>query len=124
MGAFRTSPKPPMPMNHSWLAPVVAPVMGDTVAEPSEYRFASRAHGVRRSPSASTKRTATKNPTPHHGQPQAPSTNGMLSTSSSTYQQHSREQRHYDSDDRYDEFLATFQHRIDGMTGQRGGWGF
>src|SRR5579863_9230320 len=103
-GAFRTSPKP---TNPSWMAPVVAPVLAGTVAEPSEYRFASRAPVVRRSPNASTKRTATKNPRPHtahHGQPPLPSTNGIRSTSSHANQQYSREQRSYDSDDRYDEF--------------------
>jgi hypothetical protein len=29
-----------------------------------------------------------------------------------------------DMDNQYDNFLASFQHRIDGMTGQKGGWGF
>ena len=121
-GTFRTSPNPPP---SSWVVPVVAPVQPDFVAKPSEYRFASRAPVTRRSPS--TKHSATKHPksnTAYHGQPSVSSTNGVLSASSYANQNRALEQRHYDPGNQYDDFLATFQHRIDGMTGQRGGWGF
>jgi len=116
--------------DRSWVAPlVVAPTPSGLVSEPSEYKFATRAPVVRRSPSAKNPRTKTTN----QGQLSAPSpTNGKPSTPSRTYQHQAKatptpeqlDMRYYDSNNRYDEFLASFQYRIDGMTGQRGGWGF
>ncbi|KAI0304005.1 hypothetical protein BC826DRAFT_206143 [Russula brevipes] len=128
-GAFRTSSHTPQPLNHSWVAPLVAPARPDPATEPPEYRFASRAPAVRRSPANKDPRQKSA----HHGHPSASPANGKLSTSSCAHQSYARaapEQfdshtmRHYDWDGQYDEFLASFQHRIDGMTGQRGGWGF
>jgi hypothetical protein len=128
-GAFRTSPYVPPSMN-SWTAPLVAPTQPGPVREPSEYRFASRAPVMRRrSPGSKHPRPKTA----HQGQLQVPFPNGKSRTSSYAYRPHARgtpEQpdphtmRYGDLDNQYDEFLASFQHRIDGMTGQRGGWGF
>ncbi|KAI0005093.1 hypothetical protein BJV74DRAFT_806915 [Russula compacta] len=125
-GAFRTSPHVPQASNHSWTAPLVAPVQPCPVTEPSEYKFASRAPVVRRSPPTSTKASATRNPRSkaahaHHRHPSVPSGNGKQRASG---QQDPYTIPSLDSANQYDEFLASFQHRIDYMTGQRGGWGF
>jgi hypothetical protein len=130
-GAFRTAPCIPQSLNHSWAAPLVAPApsRSDPVAEPSEYKFASRAPVIRRSPGS-------KHPRPknaHQGKLPVPFANGKLNVSSCGYrtqsqkvpqQQNPHSMRTGDMDNQYDDFLASFQHRIDGMTGQKGGWGF
>ena len=133
-GAFRTHPCIPQSLNHSWAAPLVAPAQSDPVTEPSQYRFASRAPVVRR------KSPSSKHPRPktvHQGQVSVPFANGNANMPSCAYRSHARSatakapeqpdphvSRQGDLGVQYDEFLASFQHRIDGMTGQRGGWGF
>jgi len=127
LGTYCTTFRAVQSSDRSWVAPLVATTPSGLVAEPSEYKFATRAPVVRRSPGAKNPRTKTTN----QGQLSAPSTNGKPSTSSSrTYQHNAKatpeqlDMRYYDSNNQYDEFLASFQYRIDGMTGQRGGWGF
>jgi hypothetical protein len=123
-GAFKTSPCGPQSSNHSWAAPLVAPARSNPVTEPSEYKFASRAPVIRRSPTGSSKHPRSK--TAHQGKLPVAFTNGKLNMSSScAYRtQDPHIMRSGDLDNQYDEFLASFQHRIDGMTGQKGGWGF
>ena len=135
--AFRTVPCASQSWNPSWTAPLVAPPQPSPVTEPTAYRFASRAPVVRRSPPNSAKASATKQSrpktTPHAQLPPPSAARKPLSSSSSAYHPHARSgpepldpflMRNYGPDNQYDEFLASFQHRIDGMTGQRGGWGF
>ncbi len=121
-GAFRTTP-----CTSSWVPPLVAPSRTSTVTEPSGYRFASRAPVVRRSPPTSGKASAIKRSrsgTAHRQQKSSnPSTNRRPSASSSRRLSTGTVPEH-DTGYQYDEFLASFQRRIDGMTGQSGGWGF
>ena len=135
--AFRTVPCAPQSCTPSWTAPLVAPPRSDPVTEPTAYRFASRAPVVRRSPPTSAKASATKQSRPKtapHAQLSHPSAaRKPHPPSSSARHPYARSgpepldpfvMRQYGPDNQYDEFLASFQHRIDGMTGQRGGWGF
>ncbi|KAI0254784.1 hypothetical protein BJV78DRAFT_1350903 [Lactifluus subvellereus] len=135
--SFRTVPCASQSWNPSWTAPLVAPPQSSPVTEPTAYRFASRAPVVHRSPT-SAKTSATKQSRPKtapHAQMPPPSAakKPQSSSSSSTHHPYARSgpepldpflMRYYGPDNQYDEFLASFQHRIDGMTGQRGGWGF
>jgi hypothetical protein len=120
--AFRTVPCPSQPLNHSWAAPLVVPPRSSPVTEPAAYRFASRAPVVRRSPSSSAKASATKRSRPN----QTPSAarKPLSSSSSSASFPYTKPVPEPSDPLQYDEFLASFQHRIDRMTGQRGGWGF
>lgn len=124
-GAFRTTP-----CTSSWVAPLVAPSWTSPVTEPSGYRFASRAPVVRRSPTTSGKASAIKRSrsgTAHRQKPSAPSANRRPSALSSSRRLSTGavpEQAEAGHQPEYDEFLASFQRRIDGMTGQSGGWGF
>jgi len=122
-GAFRTTP-----CASSWAPPLVAPSRTSTVTEPSGYRFASRAPVVRRSPPTSVKASAIKRSrsgTAHRQKSSNPSVNRRPPGASSSRRLSTGvvpEQA--EAGYQYDEFLASFQCRIDGMTGQSGGWGF
>lgn len=129
--AFRTAPS----TSSSWVPPLVAPSRTNSVTEPSGYRFASRAPVVRRSPPASGKASArikrSRSGTAHRQQSSHPSANRTPSASSSRRlstgtvpEQAEPFIMRHDTGHQYDEFLASFQRRIDGMTGQSGGWGF
>jgi hypothetical protein len=124
--AFRTMPYVSQSLNHSWTAPLVAPPLSSPVTEPTAYKFASRAPVVRRFPTASAKASATKQSRPNHPQLPPPSAARKLpsSSASSAYHPYARSVSEPLVPLQYDEFLASFQHRIDGMTGQKGGWGF
>ena len=131
-GAFRMSPCIPQSLNHSWAAPLVAPAPTRSVpvTEPSEYKFASRAPVIRRSPSSKHPRPKTghqgKLPLPYaNGKPNMSSCGGYRRTHARAAVPQQQDPRYSDMmDNQYDAFLASFQHRIDGMTGQKGGWGF
>lgn len=119
-GAFRTTP-----CASSWAPPLVAPSRTNPVTEPSGYRFASRAPVVRRSPTAgkaSVKRS--RSGTAHCQKPSSSSLNRRQSASSSRRPPTGTAPESAEPGYQYDEFLASFQRRIDGMTGQSGGWGF
>ena len=121
-GAFRTTP-----CTSSWVPPLVAPSWTSPLTEPSGYRFASRAPVVRRSPPTSGKATAIKRSrsgTAHRQKSSHPSANIRSSTSSSRRLSTGTVPEQAEPGYQYDEFLASFQRRIDGMTGQSGGWGF
>ena len=121
-GAFRATP-----CASSWVPPLVAPSWTSPVTEPSGYRFASRAPVVRRPPTISPKTSAIKRArsgTAHRQNLSNPSANRRPGASSSRRLSTGTVHEQAGSGDQYDEFLASFQRRIDGMTGQSGGWGF
>lgn len=118
--AFRTAPS----LNHSWAAPLVAPPRSSPVMEPTAYKFASRAPVVRRSPNAKASTTKQSRPNSHQLSPPSAVRKPPSSSSSPAYHPSARPCFEPLVPLQYDESLASFQHRIDGMTGQRGGWGF
>ena len=118
-GTFRTTP-----CASSWVPPLVAPSWTSPVTEPSGYRFASRAPVVRRSPTAG-KASAIKRSRSGTANCQKSSKSSRRSSASlSRRPSAGTAPESAEPGDQYDEFLASFQRRIDGMTGQSGGWGF
>ncbi|KAI0268176.1 hypothetical protein BC834DRAFT_680011 [Gloeopeniophorella convolvens] len=136
-GMFRMGgPRSSQALGSSWTAPHVAPALSSaTQQHPSAYRFASKAPVARRSPPTSAKPSTSrplKQKAAHRCHSsvspvdQQPRPSPYPSASARTYHERTdpHASNHGDSQNHYDEFLASFQTNIDRMTGERGGWGF
>jgi hypothetical protein len=112
------------PCTSSWVPPLVAPSGTSLVAEPSGYIFVSRAPVVRHPPPTSEKASVIKRSRsrPHIANQKLfnPSANRRPSMSSHCLLIGTVPEQ-AEPGYQYNEFLASFQRRIDGMTGQSGG---